>query len=135
MAMNVRNNLRAVLLISGLATVPFAAAFATSSVTPEASIPFANHGGIRDWQADRERGLWVQDVHNKWYYASLMGPCIGLNFAQTIGFDTRPQGNFDRWSAILVPHYGRCVVQSFTPSDGPPRKQKMASAAPSQPQS
>jgi Family of unknown function (DUF6491) len=135
MAMNVRNNLLAALLIGGLAVAPFATSFATSSVTPDVSIPFANHGGIRDWQADKDRGLWVQDVHRKWYYASLMAPCTGLSFAQTIGFDTRPMGSFDRWSAIIVPRYGRCIVQNFTPSDGPPRKQKMASAPESEPKS
>jgi hypothetical protein len=133
--MNVRNNLRTALAIAGLAMAPFATSFATSNLTPQASIPFANHGGIRDWQADKDRGLWVQDVHGKWYYASLMAPCTGLNFAQTIGFDTRPMGNFDRWSAIIVPRYGRCTVQSFTPSDGPPSRQKMASAEQLQPKS
>jgi hypothetical protein len=113
---------------------PFAASFATENVTPEPSIPFANHGGIRDWHADRDRGLWVQDVHGKWYYARLMGPCTGLDFAETIGFDTRPMGTFDRFSAIIVPRYGRCVVQSLAPS-GPPRSQKQASAEQAAPRS
>jgi hypothetical protein len=135
MSMNVRNNLRTALLIAGFGLAPLATAFATSNVTPEPSIPFANHGGIRDWRADRDRGLWVQDVNGKWFYASLMGPCTGLNFAETIGFDTRPMGTFDRWSAVVVPRYGRCVVQTLTPSDGPPRKQKQASAAQPKPKS
>lgn len=133
--MNVRNNLRMALLSAGLAIVPFATSFGAAPVTPQASIPFANHGGIRDWQADHDRGLWVQDVHGKWYYASLMGPCTGLNFAQTIGFDTRPMGSFDRWSAIVVPRYGRCIVQTFSMSPGPPRKQKVASADDAKPRS
>lgn len=90
-----------------------------ASAAPDASIPFANHGGIRDWRADGDRGVWVQDVHRNWYYAKLMGPCIGLNFAQSIGFDTQPLGRFDKWSAIVVPGSGRCVVQTFTPSLGP----------------
>ena len=86
---------------------------------PEASIPFASHGGIRDWEADRDKGVWVQDIHRNWYYAKLMGPCFGLNFAQTIGFDTHPMGRFDRFSAIVVPGSGKCQVQSFTASDPP----------------
>jgi hypothetical protein len=133
--MKVRNKLPTALLSAGLALVPFATSFGAEPVTPQVSIPFANHGGIRDWQADRDRGLWVQDIHRRWYYASLMGRCTGLDFAQTIGFDTRPMGSFDRWSAIVVPRYGRCVVQTFSPSPGPPRKQKMASAADAKPPS
>jgi hypothetical protein len=133
--MNVRNNLRAALLIAGFGLASWTPAFATSNVTPEPSIPFANRGGIRDWQADKDRGLWVQDVHGKWFYASLMGPCTGLDFAQTIAFDTRPMGNFDRWSAIIVPRHGRCVVQTFAPSGAPPHRQKSASAEELQPKS
>jgi hypothetical protein len=96
--------------------------FAATTV-PETAIPFANNGGIRDWEADHDKGLWVQDVHRRWYYAKLMGPCIGLNFAQSIGFDTHPMGRFDKFSAIVVPGSGRCTVQSLTASD-PPKPEK-----------
>jgi hypothetical protein len=95
---------------------------AEPSGTQQAYIPFANHGGIRDWEADRDRGVWVQDIHRKWYYAKLMSPCIGLNFANTIAFDTRPQGRFDQFSSIYVPGGSRCAVQSFTVSGAPPGK-------------
>lgn len=114
----------ALLLVAVFAGGAVQAAETHAPVTPQASIAFANHGGIRDWQADRDRGLWVQDVHRNWYYATFMGPCFGLNFANAIGFDTRPMGTFDRFSSIIVPREGRCVVQSFVPSDGPPRKLK-----------
>jgi hypothetical protein len=97
-------------------------AFAGEAAAPRASIPFANHGGIRDWKADRDQGVWIQDVHRQWYYAKLMAPCTGLNFAQAIGFDTHPLGRFDQFSAIVVPGPagGRCTVQSFTVSGAPP---------------
>lgn len=88
----------------------------------EASIPFASRGGIRDWSADGDRGLWVQGSSRKWYYAQFMGRCMGLGFATALGFDTRFQGSFDRWSSVLVPGYSRCTLTSLTPSDGPPRK-------------
>jgi hypothetical protein len=102
-----------------LAGIAAASTPAAAPAAPAASIPFANHGGIRDWQADKDRGVWVQDVHRNWYYAKLMGPCIGLDFANSIGFDTHPLGTFDRFSAIVVPGTGRCTVQSFTASEGP----------------
>jgi uncharacterized protein DUF6491 len=97
---------------------------AASAPVRDASIPFANHGGIRDWTADRDQGLWVQDSRRNWYYAKLLGPCIGLDFAWSIGFDTRPMGTFDRFSSIVVPRQGRCMIQSLAPSEGPPVKHK-----------
>jgi hypothetical protein len=110
-------------------------AFATETNTQrQAYIPFANHGGIRDWKADRDQGLWVQDIHRHWYYAKLMGPCIGLDFATTIGFDTRPQGRFDQFSSIRVPGGHRCAVQTFTPSGAPPsEKAKKEAGSPQAP--
>jgi hypothetical protein len=103
------------LVLTGAATAQPAA--------PEASIPFANRGGIYDWHADKDRGLWVQDVHRNWYYAKFMGPCIGLDFANSIAFDTRPIGTFDKFSTVRVPGAGRCTVQSFTVSESPyPKK-------------
>lgn len=92
----------------------------------EASIPFVDHGGIRDWRADRDRGLWVQDIHRNWYYAKLLGPCTGLDFATAIGFVTRPPGSFDRFSTIIVPREGSCRMVNFVRSDGPPQKEKQA---------
>lgn len=107
--------------LTATATVCMAA---SSSSTPEASIPFANHGGIRNWEADREQGLWVQDSRRNWYYAKLLGPCMGLNFAMSLHFDTRPMGTFDRFSSIVVPREGRCMIQSVVPSNGPPKQHK-----------
>src|SRR5690242_17700224 len=48
-------------LLGLLATLPLGAVMAESSAPQhDASIAFANHGGIWNWEADRERGLWVQ---------------------------------------------------------------------------
>ncbi|MEP7243735.1 MAG: DUF6491 family protein [Gammaproteobacteria bacterium] len=111
----------------------------SSAPTRDVTIPFANRGGIKDWQADSDHGLWVQDVHSKWYYAKFLGTCTGLSFAQSIAFDTKPVGTFDRFSSVIVPREGRCAVQSLEKSGAPPRKspkkhvvptpQKEASAA------
>ena len=114
--MKLKSGARALVAAVLLATA--GSAFATSP-SNEASIPFANHGGIYNWQADRDQGVWVQDVHRNWYYAKLMGPCIGLNFATAIGFDTHPMGALDKFSSIVVPREGRCMIQSLTPSGGP----------------
>lgn len=134
--MNTSITLRRSLAVALLALAPAGLCLAESKpAAAEASIPFANHGGIRDWQADSERGLWVQANNRKWYYAKFMGPCSGLAFATSLGFDTSPQGSFDRWSSVVVPGRQRCTVQTFVPSKGPPKKKKAnATAAPHAPQ-
>jgi hypothetical protein len=113
------------LALGALATVSLGSAFAADApVKPQASIPFADHGGIWNWEANADKGLWIQSNNRQWYYATFMGPCIGLDSANSVGFDTRPMGTFDRFSAVVVPRWGRCQVQSFELSDGPPKAQK-----------
>ncbi len=117
--------LRAIAFACGAAAaLSVGSAFATETVAakPQASIPFVNHGGIWDWRADGDKGLWVQSNNRQWYYAKFMGPCLGLDFANSVGFDARPMGTFDRFSAVVVPRWGRCQVQSLELSDGPPSK-------------
>ncbi len=54
----------------------------------------------------------MQDIHRQWYYAKLMGPCIGLNFAQNDRLRYRTRwGRFDKFSSILrARHDGRARV-------------------------
>lgn len=97
---------------------------------PEASIPFVNFGSsIRDWHADGVNGLWVQDARKQWFYAKLIGPCHGLDFAIRVGFDTRAVDSLDRFATVVVPGEGRCSIQSFTKSEAPPGKQGKAADA------
>ena len=119
---NTRLPYRFALVTAALAVAPIAAR-ATSPAKVDASIPF---GLIRDWQADREVGMWIQAYSRKWYYAEFLGRCNGLNFATSVGFDTRYQSSFDRFSSVFVPGYGRCLIRTFQPSDGPPRKKRKA---------
>lgn len=91
-------------------------------------IPFADKGGIQDWRADNDRVLYVQGQNRQWYKAELMSDCIGLRFAEHIGFDTEASGAFNKFSSIKVE--GRdCPVSSFEKSDPPPKKEKKAKAA------
>jgi hypothetical protein len=109
-------------LVAGLAGT--VAAEDKTPVAPQVSISFVGMGSINDWRADKRQGLWVQDVHRQWYYATTMGPCLGLDFAQTIGFETRTGGTLDRFSSIVVPHEGRCPLNSLVRSEPPPKKAK-----------
>lgn len=100
-----------------------AAPDAPAATTPpvQASIPFIDHRNLRDWQADGKEGLWIQDQRRNWYYAKLLGPCIGLDWAITIGFDAGgASGQLDKFSSIVVPNEGRCQITSLTRSEPPP---------------
>ena len=85
----------------------------------DASIPFAQHGGIWNWREDGDRTIYIQDRSHRWYKATLMGPAFDLPGAQNIGFDTGPTDSFDRFSSIVV-RGQRYPLQSFVRSDGPP---------------
>jgi len=120
-AMNTFTKMPCAAAIAAITLLPLGAALAAgNAVAPEAQIPFVNHGGIYDWKADEDKGLWIEDIHRNWYYATFMAPCVGLDFAIRLAFDARPLDTFDRFSAIFVPGWGRCAVQTFTASEGPP---------------
>lgn len=109
----------------GTATLLALAGTASASDNPQrssrnASIPFVNHGGIRDWQAPNNRTLYVQSRNRQWFRAELMGPCQGLDFADRIGFHTGPSNTFDRFSSIVV-RGRRCHIASLERADGPAR--------------
>ncbi len=90
----------------------------------DASIPFANLGGVYDWAADGNHALYIEGIDRKWYHAELLGPCIDLPFAEHIGFVTEPgSGAFNRFSSILV-RGQQCPVRSLTRSDPPPSRAK-----------
>ena len=113
------------MLLSGAAT---AADLGPPPTGDEARIVFADNGGIQDWEADGDKGIYLQDRHRQWYYARLMSPCLDLPFAQTIGFDTEPGGTFDKFSSIKVRRH-TCNVTSLVRSDPPQGKKGRMQAA------
>jgi hypothetical protein len=116
-------NSATLLALAAAAALPAGAIAAEGAAAKpaEVSIPFVDHRNIRDWQADRKEGIWIQDQRREWYYAKLLGPCIGLDWALSIGFISGGgSGQLDRFSSILVPDEGRCQITSLTRSDPPP---------------
>lgn len=88
---------------------------------PEGSIPFANSGGIYDFHVEDEQGLWVQARGGQWYYGKFFSPCIGIQFAITLGFmPGKGTGSFDRWSSVVSHDSGKCNLTSLRPSEAPP---------------
>jgi hypothetical protein len=80
----------------------------------ETSIPFIGTIGLYNFEADGDRGVWLQDQQRRWYYAN------------RIGVDTRFGGTqLDRTGTLLVDRQ-RCHIDSLTASNGPPPKVKKA---------
>jgi hypothetical protein len=100
---------------------------AADKVWPELGVPAAimfPQRNIRNFEADEDRGVWIEDQQRRWYYARLIGICPGLKFAQGIGFDTRGSSRFDRSSLLLVDG-DHCAIESLVTSKRPlPRKER-----------
>ena len=124
-----------------LAAIACAACAATvAGATPppvppaqDVTIPFAAHDGIENWEADGNKGLWIQSRDHRWYYATFFAPCTGLPFHESLGFKFGPSGELDRWSEIITRDAGRCSFTSLVASDGPPRKVKAVKPAATSP--
>ena len=101
-----------------------AAAASTRELGVEARIPFVSMGSIRNWRADSDHTLYVQDQRRNWYRANLVGPCNDLAFAERIGFETRGTNQLDRFAAVIVGGQ-RCAFNSFVTSAPPPTREQM----------
>jgi Family of unknown function (DUF6491) len=117
--MNIRTIVRAIAASMLTMTV------AGTAMASDASIPFADHGGIRDWSPDGNQALYVQARDSRWYRAELMGYCPDLPHVLSIAFISEASGEFDRFSSIVV-RGQRCMLKSLTESDPPPNKAKAA---------
>lgn len=91
---------------------------------PNVTIPFADQRGIENWEADGNKGLWIQARDRHWYYARFFAPCSGLAFHESLGFKFGPAGELDRWSEVYTRDSGHCSFTSLVASDGPPPKPK-----------
>jgi Family of unknown function (DUF6491) len=94
----------------------------TAHVWPElgvdASIAFPNYGAIRNYEADGDDGIWIEDQQRRWYYGDFIGQCQGLDFSNAIGFDTGGASRFDKFSKIIT-REDRCQLNSLVTSEKP----------------
>ncbi|MCB2060900.1 MAG: DUF6491 family protein [Novosphingobium sp.] len=107
--------------LAAIAMVSSPVAATESQPRQEASIPFADHGGIWDWRASGDQAVYFQDGHRRWYRAELFAPAYDLPYVEFIGIDARPGGTLDKWGAVYV-HGQRYAFKSFEKVDGPPAK-------------
>lgn len=117
-----------VLPLAALALVAPAAYAETPSPQVEAQkdahIPFVNHGGIRDWRSTDKETVYIQASNRDWYKATLMSPAFDLPYANSIGFDTGPNGTLDKFSSIVVRGQRYPIVSLERIAGEPPKKQK-----------
>lgn len=118
-----------------LATALAAAAFAASGglqaaeqavaaeESGEASIPFANRGGVRDWEAVGDDKVYIQDSQRKWYLATLAISAPDLPFATNIGFETKGVDRLDKFGVVVIGGT-RYPLKSLVNSGPPPAKPK-----------
>jgi hypothetical protein len=105
-----------------LTASPLAAVVAGTYLTDvDSTTTFLNHAQLRDWLADGERGLWIQAIDLRWFYARFTHTCHGLSATSSLAFDTRGSDTIDSRSTVVVPGSGRCTVLTFLPSQGPPQ--------------
>lgn len=96
----------------------------TRALGVESSITFPNSATIKNWRADGENGLWVQDRKGDWYYGKFAVLCRDADFALAIGIDNRGTSTLDRFATIIVGRE-RCPLISFVSSAPPPTKAEL----------
>jgi len=98
------------------------AAHPAPPVSPgNASIDYVGRGGIRDWHADDDRGIYLRDRVNRWYYVAFRHSCPGVLYNPTIAFDTNGFNRFDRLSRVVT-QTEVCGIESVDCSDAPQAK-------------
>jgi hypothetical protein len=105
---------------------------APQPAAPQVQIPFADRGGIYNWQVVNDRTVLIQGQNRKWYKATLMSACIDLPFAQRLGFESNADGSFDRFSSIQVREQ-KCPLVSLVETSPPAKKAKKPGAAAASP--
>ncbi len=96
---------------------------ALAAAPAEVAIAFVNQGGVRDWQADGDDKIYIQDAHKKWYLATLAMSAPDLAFATAIGFETKGVDRLDKFGSVVVAGT-RYPLRSLVESGPPPPRQK-----------
>jgi hypothetical protein len=85
-----------------------------------ASIPFVSLGGVRNWRAEDDTVLLIENAHGVWYRATFFGRCPGLRYEIELAFVTDGMNQLDRFSSVLVDGQ-RCWFRSFERIEPEPR--------------
>lgn len=106
---------------SGVYAEPSATAWPEIGVETSISLP---NRYIRNFEADSDKGIWIEDLQRRWYYGAFKGRCTRLEHAGGIGYDTHGSSRFDKSSSIFVDD-DFCDLTSFVTAEKPlPRKER-----------
>ncbi len=83
----------------------------------ETSISLPNRY-IRNFEADGDKGIWIEDLQRRWYYGAFKGRCSRLEHARGIAYGTDGSSSFDKSSTIFVED-DFCQLTSFVTSEKP----------------
>ena len=67
-----------------------------------AEILFASHGGVFDWRAEGENAIVIESRDHRYYRATFLYPCYGLQFRTRVGFVTDARDILDKFDAVRV---------------------------------
>jgi len=97
----------AVALWSGAGLALAQAHEGAETTLPQASKRIINYG------LDSYKGIWIEAIGGKWYYAEFLNPCFGA-LPDHIAFKYNPDGSLNRFSQVIVPRqHQACVFKSF----------------------
>jgi len=102
------------LLVAALLAAPLGCATAgqTEHVDADASIPFVNHNGVRDWVVESPYAMRIESANGQWYRATFSGACPELRFTNSVGFVTDSTNTLDRFSSVIA-RGERCWFKTF----------------------
>jgi hypothetical protein len=83
----------------------------------ETSISLPNRY-IRNFEADDDKGIWIEDIQRRWYYGAFKDRCTRLERARGLGYDTGGSSRFDKSSTIFVDD-DFCQLTSFVTAEKP----------------
>lgn len=109
------------LFLAALAAQSGALSAAPAFAPGLAAIDYARGGGIRDWYAEDDRGIFLRDRANRWYYAAFDHRCPGVLYDYRLTFDTDGFTRFDRTSRIQTQTM-TCGIAALDASDAPADK-------------
>jgi hypothetical protein len=113
--------IRAVLIATALLGAVPAYASGPGAAPGEVRIP--RMGSFLEWRPDGNRALYIRADTGRWYRASLDGPCPRLGNRSNIRFIAAPNGDFDRYGAVVADGW-RCQVAAISESEGPPQRRR-----------
>ncbi|MDX2222974.1 MAG: DUF6491 family protein [Rhodospirillaceae bacterium] len=88
-----------------------------------ARVPVLTSGPLTEWRVHGRRSLSFAGPGDRWYYAELTAPCVGLSSATRIVYTKRPGTTVDRHGTIFLrngnPRGQSCGIKTLVETEKP----------------